>query len=590
MATARSTSPLAAGSNREVSMLRFGAALPARALDLCRMVPEWLLVAVAASVALLPQFTRTGPEMDEGLVLSYADRLLGGAIPYRDFPYYGPANLWSVAGAFAIFGVRLNIERAVGLFYVVASIVGIYLLVRRASVRAAVASVVLTVALAMAIGVWAYPTRPAIAFLVWSILLATSREHATSRRDRLLFALAGFLAGWSLLCRFDFVLVVIPAAIVLVWRMDRIARRWYLASLAAALPLYVPYLVLSGRDGIYRGMREVAASGAKRRLPLPSPIVLPHGALLLGSALALCVIGAVAVLLWGRSPHAVALGAVAAAAAGAIPLTLSRADETHISAIALLIYGVLPLAAAEIAAHLRSTSASSRLLRSATAFSVVWGAAAIVAVGLLADTASVLRGSVYRGAPVRSGGRTFILADKRDAAQAQQVISAVDRVAHRGQSIFVGPTDLRRAEYGPTYMYYLLPQLRPASYYTVINPGVVNAPNSTLAHDLLHADWLILVSKWDKIHEPNAGQLGPAAPNEVVRTTFCLRLRAGAYRLYEARRLVSPRDDCAAVSVPSNRSVLMRSVASSLGLRASSTGMFPVSAPASPRRRLWAQN
>jgi hypothetical protein len=296
-------------------------------------------------------------------------------------------------------------------------------------------------------------------------------------------------------------------------------------------------------------MREFAASGAKRRLPLPSPIVFPHGALLYGSAVALCIIGAAAVLLWRRSTHAVALAAVAAAGLGAVPLTLSRADETHITAIALLIYGVLPLAAAEIATHLRPTSASSRLLRSATALSVVWGVAALVGVGLLADTASLVRGSVYHGAVVRSEGRTFILAGKKDAAQAQQVLSAVDRVARRGQSIFVGPTNLRRAEYGPTYMYYLLPQLRPASYYTVINPGVVNAPNSTLAHDLLRADWLILVSKWDKIREPYAGPLGPAAPNKVVRTNFCLRLRSGAYRLYESRRLAPRFGDCAEPAV-----------------------------------------
>ena len=108
----------------------------------------------------------------------------------------------------------------------------------------------------------------------------------------------------------------------------------------------------------------------------------------------------------------------------------------------------------------------------------------------------------------------------------------------------MGPTDLRRAVYGPTYLYYLLPQLKPASYYTVINPGVVNGPDSTLAHDLLRADWLILVSKWDKIREPNATQLGSAAPNEVVRTKFCVRLHVGAYRLYEARRLASPRGVC----------------------------------------------
>src|SRR5438105_1781336 len=95
---------------------------------------------VTSTVLSASRVSRSGPEMDEGLVLSYAERLLHGAVPYRDFPYYGPANLWSVAGAFAVFGIRQSVEQAVGLVYVVATIVGIYLLVRRASLRAAVAS------------------------------------------------------------------------------------------------------------------------------------------------------------------------------------------------------------------------------------------------------------------------------------------------------------------------------------------------------------------------------------------------------------------------------------------------------------------
>jgi hypothetical protein len=525
------------------------ATVVARPIALGRLVPDWLVVAAVSSVALLPQMSRPGPEMDEGLVLSYAERLLHGAVPYRDFPYYGPANLWNLAAAFALFGVRQSVERALGLGYIVATVVGIYLLVRRASFRAAVASVVVTVALAMAIGVWAYVTRPAIAFLVWSILLATQGKHTNNGRDRLRFALAGLLAGWSILCRIDFVLAVLPAAALLLWRMDRTARRWYAGSLAAALLLYLPYLVLSGPSGIHRGIREFTASASQRRLPVPSPLVIPNGSLLFGSALAVAVIAAVAISLWRRSAHAVALGAVAVASVGAVPLTLSRADDTHVSSIALLIYGVLPLAVVELGKHLPATSVSSRVLRFATAASVVWGVALLVAVGLLADTASMVRGSVFRGPVVRSEGRTFILANKRDAADAQKVVSAADRLAHRGQYLFVGPTNLRRAVYGPTYMYFLLPQLRPASYYTVINPGVVNGTDSTLAHDLLRADWLILVSKWDNVREPHAWQVGSAAPNHVVRTKFCLRLRAGAYRLYEARRLVSGRGECEASRV-----------------------------------------
>jgi hypothetical protein len=221
---------------------------------------------------------------------------------------------------------------------------------------------------------------------------------------------------------------------------------------------------------------------------------------------------------------------------GAIPLTLSRPDAGHVAAISILIYGVLPLAVVELGARLRATSLSSRVLRFLTGLSVIWGLGLLIPVAFLADTASIVRGSVFRGPVVRSEGRTFIMAQANDAASVQRVLDRVNRVADRGQSLFVGPKDLRWADYGPTYLYFLLPQLKPASYYTVINPGVANGPNSTLAHDLLHADWLILSTKWDKIREPHA-KPGSAAPNEVVRTKFCVRLHVGTYRLYESRRL-----------------------------------------------------
>jgi hypothetical protein len=288
---------------------------------------------------------------------------------------------------------------------------------------------------------------------------------------------------------------------------------------------------------MHRAVHEfTAASAGQSRLPLPSPLTLT-GALLFGSAVALCVVGVAAASLWRRSPHAVPLAAVTAAAVGSIPLMVSRTDQTHVAPFAALVYGFLPLAAVELGSYLEASSVPSRVVRFASTLSVVWGVGVLLSVGLLADTASILRGSVYRGAVVRSEGRTFILANPDDAAHSQSVLSALDQLSHRGQSVFVGPRDLRRAVYGPTYMYFLLPQLKPASYYTVFNPGVINGPHSTLAHDLLQADWLVLVSKWDKIHEPNATLLGPNAPNEVVRTKFCVRLRAGAYRLYEARRL-----------------------------------------------------
>ena len=103
-----------------------------------------------------------------------------------------------------------------------------------------------------------------------------------------------------------------------------------------------------------------------------------------------------------------------------------------------------------------------------------------------------------------------------------------------GESLFVGPQDLRRTNYGPTYMYFLLSELEPASYYMEMNPGTANREGSGLADDLREADWLILASEWDNWDEPNDSEdYGPSEPNEVVRDLFCLRFERGQYRLYE---------------------------------------------------------
>ena len=50
-------------------------------------------------------------EMDEGAVNAYAVRVLDGAVPHRDFlTFYGPGNLWLVAGAFEVFGESVGVS------------------------------------------------------------------------------------------------------------------------------------------------------------------------------------------------------------------------------------------------------------------------------------------------------------------------------------------------------------------------------------------------------------------------------------------------------------------------------------------------
>lgn len=501
-----------------------------------KALPDWAIATVGGSILLLPQLWRPGPEMDEGMVLSYAVRILKGAVPYRDFQtFYGPGNLWAVGGAFEVFGAHQVVERLVGLTYVLVAAVALCAIVGRASRRAALASVVLVVSIATDSGVWAYATRGAVAFLIAGIALGTGHSRS-SERPRL--AAAGACAGAAILFRFDFILPVLMSSPFVVSNASRRARIAYVAAGCSSVALYAPYLALAGMGGVRRTARDILASSPGRRLPIPVPTSLPAGALLLGGGLALTFIFAIGIVRWRRrAAHWAPLLAVGLAVVGAVPMMFSRADAAHIEPIALLVFGTLPLAAA---LH-PETFETNRILSNVAAFgialSLVWGVGALLARLLVVDARAVAkRSSSYAGSVVRSEGRSFILADKQEEGQVQSIASILDRQARPGQRLFVGPLDLRRTFNGPTYLYFLFPRLTPASYYMEFNPWTANRPGSGLSHDLMRARWLILDSKWDAVYEPNASRrLGSSAPNRVVRDDFCLLDRAGTYRLYEAR-------------------------------------------------------
>jgi hypothetical protein len=82
------------------------------------------------------------------------------------------------------------------------------------------------------------------------------------------------------------------------------------------------------------------------------------------------------------------------------------------------------------------------------------------------------------------------------------------------------------------FLYFVLADLEPASYYLEINPWTANAPGSGLPQELRRADVLILNSQWDVIAEPNQSvRYGPDEANRVVREHFCRVERAGTLEL-----------------------------------------------------------
>jgi hypothetical protein len=100
--------------------------------------------------------------------------------------------------------------------------------------------------------------------------------------------------------------------------------------------------------------------------------------------------------------------------------------------------------------------------------------------------------------------------------------------------LFVGTGDLRKTPYSDAYLYYMLPNLDPATYYIEMDPGVANAKDSGLAQQLASADTVILSTIWDAWSEPNdSRKFGPNTPNEVLARDFCkVGDFGGHYRLY----------------------------------------------------------
>ena len=499
--------------------------------------PALALIAAAGLLALLPALARMHDAvsgMDEGQLLVYPERLLAGEVPGRDFnTVYGPGVHWLLAGAYALLGPSVAVERAVGLLLRAAIVVATGWLAGRSSLRAGLGGAVLC-------GLWlscVAPVAQAWFAALAGALVATAALVGATRRagagGAALPALAGLAAAFALTCRIEFVVPVGLAAAALWPALDRRARRAFLlAALVGLVPLAIHIAVVSPTrvlDNWFTG--PVLRSSPARRLPL-----VGYGGPARNATL-LALMAAIAVLLWAgvrrlraaapRDAGARASLAVAALSLGLLPYALQRTDLSHLRHAGCVPLALLPAALGELAS--RPGRRRARL---------EWDA--LLAVGVL--TLASRSTEEYRAlrlapdpVPVEHAGRTLYVAASL-AGDLRALLAWLDEHVPASSRLFIGPRDLDRPIYNDTALYFLLPDLRPASWHLELNPGDADREDSGLAEDVATADVVVLTGRYDAWREPNASaRRGSGRAGSVVSERFEVAESFGPWDVYRRR-------------------------------------------------------
>ncbi len=455
-----------------------------------------LLVLISA-VVIAPEFVAAGNVFDEGILLTFPSRVNQGSLPYRDFEtFYGPGGPYLLAGAFDVFGASLGTERAVGFFFRLLLIAAIYWLLLRWGRRAALGGgLIALVIVAQSASFGNYPV--ALAFTVLALALASR----TVRRGWGGFAAAGFLAGLAGLFRVEAGFETLVALVPLAVGASRRRIVALLAGFVVALSPYLPLALAASLDKVEKVEHDLSATGAARRLPITIGGASGYLFILMIAALAV-IAAAVVVSLRARAPDSRLLLSIWILAALQVPFALWLFDAGHVSYAAIMAFAAVPAATLVLAERLPTTVVPRAI---AGRLALVAPAAAGVMLLFLAGSSFVrynvrvdeaLARGRERSYLISYRGRDFRLSTPQLAHELASAIETVGRLEPRGGSLFVGPSDLRRTDGNDPFVYYMLPWLRPASFYIEMDPPV-SQPGSGLASAVAHANVLILASQYN---------------------------------------------------------------------------------------------
>jgi hypothetical protein len=493
-----------------------------------------IFVILLVLVPLPAGFLAPATPMDEGMLLVYPELLLHGKLPYRDFEtFYGPANLGVLAGFYAIFGIKVEVERTVGVLYHFLLIGGIFALARRWNLAAGVGAALLASLILVPVHLAAHAWLGGLACVVWSLVVLGGQPW----RGRTI--LAGGLAAMAILYRQDLGLGVILSLLPFLPLLSRRERLQYAAAFVAGLLPLAVVTVMAGPKSVFENLflYPVTICNPGRRLPLSS---VPDGELFLlflqvGAATAITIAGLAAVVRDRSSVGARLLLGAGLLAVGTTHQAMQRPDLTHLSFSSCFSIALLPVALVVLGQRGgvgRMATRWSLLSCTGVVLVLAWGYPGYLWHCLL-ECAGPYFHWTRPPTEIAIRDRRFPL---RAPDGSQEVVTFLGQFSVPGERLFVGPGDLRFAVYNDTFLYHLLPWLVPATYFLEMNPFSANRVGSRLASDVASADWLVLDHQRDKVDEPNLGNVpGPSAPNDVVHQQFDLRGRVGLYEIYHRK-------------------------------------------------------